>query len=99
MLALDLVHLGENCIPPDVGERDKLSHILFYVISVSDVGGSSKPQINHHTTYQQRAPSRHPGGIESSDAFLFMVPKLFNEAGIGNHTAWDESGTVVNRRG
>lgn len=28
-----------------------------------------------------------------------MVPKLFNEAGIGNHTAWDESGTVVNRRG
>lgn len=23
-----------------------------------------------------------------------MVPKLFNEAGIGNHTAWDESGTV-----
>lgn len=28
-----------------------------------------------------------------------MIPKLFNEAGIGNHTAWDESGTVVNRRG
>lgn len=28
-----------------------------------------------------------------------MVPKLFNEAGIGNHTAWDESGTVVNRGG
>lgn len=47
MLALDLVQWGENCIPPDVGERDKLSHILFFfhVISVSDVGGSSKPQI------------------------------------------------------
>lgn len=46
MLALDPVQWGENCIPPDVGERDKLSHILFFcVISVSDVGDSSKPQI------------------------------------------------------
>lgn len=46
MLALNLVQWREKCIPPDVGERDKLSHILFFhVISVSEVGDSSKPQI------------------------------------------------------
>lgn len=33
MLALDLVQWGEKCIPPDVGERDKLSHILFFFMS------------------------------------------------------------------